>query len=203
MQLCHTPAALSAMFDEPNLIASAGLVPAVALADRISLRDLVDEWLTVPGSTGCAGAKVMSLVAGMLAGADSIDDMDLLRHGGMGKVFDDVRAPSTLGSFLRNFTFGHVRQLDAVASRAVIGLAEAVPGLLASGDGLVMLDIDDTVKAVFGAGKQGAQHGYTHGQGPERPARHGQHRAQLPGDRGCAAAPGCGLLGARGGSPGP
>ena len=60
MQLCHTPAALSAVFDEPNLIASAGLVPGVALADRIGLRDLADEWLTVPGSTGCAGAKVMS-----------------------------------------------------------------------------------------------------------------------------------------------
>ena len=161
MQLCHTPAALSAAFDEPNLIASAGLVPGVALADRIGLRDLADEWLTVPGSTGCAGAKVMSLVVGMLAGADSIDDMDLLRHGGMDKVFTEVRAPSTLGSFLRSFTFGHVRQLDAVASRAVIGLAEVVPGLLAGGDGLVMLDIDDTVKPVFGAGKQGAQHGYT------------------------------------------
>jgi hypothetical protein len=161
MQLCHTPAALSAAFDEPNLIASAGLVPAVALADRIGLQALADEWVTVPGSSGCAGAKVMSLVAGMLAGADSIEDMDLLRHGGMGKVFSEVRAPSTLGSFLRSFTFGHVRQLDAVASRAVIGLAQAVPGLLAGGDELVMLDIDDTVKAVFGAGKQGAQHGYT------------------------------------------
>src|SRR6188472_164098 len=90
MQLCHTPAALSAAFDEPNLIASAGLVPAVALAARIGFRDLADQWLTVPGSTGCAGAKVMSLVVGMLAGADSIDDMDLLRHGGMDKVFTDV-----------------------------------------------------------------------------------------------------------------
>ena len=83
MQLCHTPAALSAVFDEPNLIACAGLVPAVALADRIGLRDLGDEGLTVPGSRGTAGVKVMSLVAGMLAGADSIDDLDLLRHGAM------------------------------------------------------------------------------------------------------------------------
>ena len=71
MQFCHTPAALSAVFDEPNLIACAGLVPSVALADRIGLRDLADEWLTVPGSRGTAGVKVMSLVAGMLAGADS------------------------------------------------------------------------------------------------------------------------------------
>ena len=165
MQLCHTPAALSAVFDEPNLIACAGLVPAVALADRIGLRDLADEWLTVPGCRGTAGAKVMSLVAGMLAGADSIDDMDLLRHGGMAKVFTGMRAPSTLGTFLRGFTFGHVRQFDAVASRALIGLAETVPGLLAGSDGVVLLDVDDTVKPVFGATKQGAQHGYTHVKG--------------------------------------
>jgi hypothetical protein len=165
MQLCHTPAALSAVFDEPNLIACAGLVPAVALADRIGLRDLADEWLTVPGSRGTAGVKVMSLVAGMLAGADSIDDMDLLRHGGMDKVFTGMRAPSTLGTFLRGFTFGHVRQLDAVAARALIGLAEVVPGILAGSEGVVMLDIDDTVKPVFGAAKQGAQHGYTHVKG--------------------------------------
>ena len=165
MQLCHTPAALSAVFDEPNLIACAGLVPAVALADRIGLRDLADEWLTVPGSRGTAGVKVMSLVAGMLAGADSIDDMDLLRHGGMDKVFDGMRAPSTLGTFLRGFTFGHVRQLDAVAARALIGLADVVPGIVAGSDGTVMLDVDDTVKPVFGAAKQGAEHGYTRVKG--------------------------------------
>jgi Transposase DDE domain group 1 len=165
MQLCHTPAALSAVFDEPNLIACAGLVPAVALADRIGLRDLAEEWLTVPGSGGTAGAKVMSLVAGMLAGADSIDDLDLLRHGGMDKVFTGMRAPSTLGVFLRGFTFGHVRQLDAVASRALIGLADVVPGIVAGADGTVMLDVDDTVKPVFGAAKQGAQHGYTRVKG--------------------------------------
>ena len=165
MQLCHTPVALAAVFDEPNLIACAGLVPAVALADRIGVRDLADEWLTVPGSRGTAGAKVMSLVAGMMAGADSIDDLDLLRHGGMDRVFDEVRAPSTLGTFLRGFTFGHVRQLDAVASRALIGLAEVVPGILAGSDATVMLDVDDTVKPVFGAAKQGAQHGYTHIKG--------------------------------------
>jgi hypothetical protein len=118
MQLCHTPAALSAAFDERNLIACAGLVPAVALADGIGLRDLADEWLTVPGARGTAGAKVMSLVAGMLAGADSIDDLDLLRHGGMDKVFGDVRAPSTLGTFLPGFTCGPA-EVEASSSPAV------------------------------------------------------------------------------------
>ena len=97
----------------------------------------------------------------MLAGADSIDDLDVLRHGGMAHLFGGVRAPSTVGSFLRAFTFGHVRQLDAVAARRLVGLASEVPGLLAGADGPVFLDIDDTVKPVFGASKQGAQHGYT------------------------------------------
>ena len=119
MRLSHTVGRMSALFDEPNLIGSAGLVPAVALADRIGLAELVDRVLTVPGAKGCAGVKVTSVLAGMLAGADSIDDLDVLRHGAMGKLFGGVRAPSTLGTFLRSFRFGHVLQLDAVASRAV------------------------------------------------------------------------------------
>ena len=89
---------MSATFDEPNLVGSAGLVPAVGLADRVGLVELADTMLTVPGAKGCAGAKVACVLAGMLAGADSIDDLDLLRHGAMGKLFTGVRAPSTLGS---------------------------------------------------------------------------------------------------------
>jgi len=161
MQLSHSHAALSAVFDEPNLVGSAGLVPALALAEQAGLSRLAEEWLTVPGAAGTAGAKVATLVGGMLAGADSIDDLDVLRHGGMGHLFGGVRAPSTVGVFLRAFTFGHVRQLDAVAARLLVGLVEQVPGLLAGSDGPVFLDVDDTVKAVYGAGKQGAQHGYT------------------------------------------
>jgi hypothetical protein len=156
---------LSVAFDEPNLVASAGLVPAMAVAERAGLSRLADEWLTVPGSTGTAGAKLATLVGGMLAGADSIDDLDVLRYGGMGHLFGGVRAPSTIGVFLRAFTFGHVRQLDAVAARLLVGLAREVPGLLAGSEGQVFLDVDDTVKAVYGASKQGAQHGYTHVKG--------------------------------------
>ncbi len=116
------------MFDEPNLLAVAGLVPVVALADRAGLQALADQLLTVPTDKGSnAGVKVTSLVAGMVAGADSIDDMAILRHGGMRRVFDACYAPSTLGSFLRTFRFGHVRQLDAVASRTLIGLGQLVP----------------------------------------------------------------------------
>ena len=110
-----------------------------------------------------AGLKVTSLVAGMVAGADSIDDMALLRHGGMGRLFARAYAPSTLGSFLRAFTFGHVRQLDAVASRFLTRLAAQTP-LIAGPDangGRVMVDIDDTIIEVHGYAKQGSGYGYS------------------------------------------
>jgi hypothetical protein len=118
MQLSHTDPVAGAVFDDPNLVLAAGLVPLVGLAGVGRLHALADEHLSVPGDKGAnAGAKVTSLVAGMVAGADSIDDMALLRHGAMGKVFDHPYAPSTRGSFLRSFSFGHVRQLDAVATQ--------------------------------------------------------------------------------------
>jgi hypothetical protein len=111
------------VFDDPNLVSAAGLVPLVRLAQSAGLTTVAQERLTVPTDKGAnAGLKVMSLVAGMAAGADSFDDMALLRHGAMGRLFDRAYAPSTLGSFLRAFTFGHVRQLDAVASRFLAGL---------------------------------------------------------------------------------
>ena len=119
MQLSHTRPVASALFDDPNLVSCAGLVPIAALAQKCGLKSLTDEHLTVPTDKGSnAGAKVNALVAGMVAGADSIDDMRLLRHGAMDTLFDRPYAPSTLGSFLREFTFGHVRQLDAVACRS-------------------------------------------------------------------------------------
>ena len=100
MKLSHTLTRTSAAFDDPNLVSSAGLVPVLALADRAGLRHLADEHLSVPTDKGAnAGLKVASLVAGMVAGADSIDDMAVLRHGGMGRLFACAYAPSTLGSF--------------------------------------------------------------------------------------------------------
>ena len=140
---------------------------------RAGLRDLADEHLTVPTDKGAnAGLKVASLVGGMVAGADSIDDMALLRHGGMGRVFARAYAPSTLGSFLRAFTFGHVRQLDAVASRFLIAVA-GLTRLLGAGPvdaagtgrrrgaGYALLDVDDTIIEVHGHAKQGAGFGYS------------------------------------------
>ena len=139
----------------------AGLVPTVALACRAGLQHLAGEYLTVPGGAGvAAGAKVTALVAGMVAGADSITDMDLLRHGGMNRLFGGVRAPSTLGTFLRAFTFGHVRQLDAVAARFTAGLARHAP-IISGEAAMSYLDIDDTLRATFGYSKQGVGYGYS------------------------------------------
>jgi hypothetical protein len=161
MRLSHTRAAAAAVFDEPNLVSAAGLVPVLALAERCGLAQLADRYLSVPTDKGAhAGAKVASLVAGMIAGADSIDDMALLRHGAMGKLFVRPYAPSTLGSFLRCVQFGHVRQLDAVAARVLAGAAALTP-LLAGIDGPVLVDIDDTIVQVHGYTKQGAGFGYT------------------------------------------
>ena len=165
MKLSHSRAATQAVFDDPNLVSSAGLVPVLALADSVGLRALADEHLSVPSDKGAnTGLKVASLVAGMVAGADSIDDMAVLRHGGMGRVFEKAYAPSTLGSFLRSFTFGHVRQLDALASRFLTGLAARAPLMGVAGDdgdSLALVDIDDTIIEVHGYGKQGSGYGYS------------------------------------------
>lgn len=161
MQLSHNRPVRSAVFDDPNLVSSAGLVPMLALARSAGLRRLADQHLSVPTDKGAnAGSKVASLVAGMVAGADSIDDMAVLRHGAMGKVFTGAYAPSTLGSFLRAFAFGHVRQLDAVAARFLGGLAAATP-LVSGVDECALVDVDDTIIEVHGYAKQGSGYGYS------------------------------------------
>src|SRR5665213_1168083 len=161
MRLSHMVPVVAASFDEPNLVSCAGLVPVMGLAARAGLADLGDRYLSVPTDKGAnAGGKVAALVAGMVAGADSIDDMALLRHGGMARLFDRPYAPSTLGSFVRSFSFGHVRQLDAVASRFLSGLVAGTP-LLDDAGGPVLVDVDDTIVEVHGYAKQGAGFGYS------------------------------------------
>jgi hypothetical protein len=155
----------SAQFDDASLVSCAGLVPALAMAGGAGLAELADGHLTVAGGAGvAAGAKVSTLVAGMVAGADSIADMDLLRHGGMARLFAGVRAPSTLGTFLRAFRFGHVRQLDAVAARFLAALAARSP-IIAANPAVTYLDVDDTVRATYGYAKQGVGYGYTRVKG--------------------------------------
>jgi hypothetical protein len=161
VQLSHAAPVRSALFDDRNLVSCAGLVPVMALADRAELTALAGAHLSVPGAAGvAAGAKVSTLVAGMVAGADSVSDMDVLRHGAMPRLFGGVRAPSTLGTFLRAFRFGHVRQLDAVAARVLAGLARHAP-IITAGEPVTYLDIDDTIRATFGYAKQGAGYGYS------------------------------------------
>jgi hypothetical protein len=157
----HARSAVSAAFDDPNLVSCAGLVPVVELAASCGLAGLVGATLTLRDAGGVnAHLKVPALVAGMVAGADCIDDMDLLRHGAMSRLFGGVRAPSTLGTFLRSFSFGHVRQLDAVAATLLQRLAERTP-LLPAGDVVAFIDIDDTIRATYGYTKQGAGYGYS------------------------------------------
>lgn len=129
----------------------------MALAEACGLSGMVDERLSVDSPN--AHLKVPALVAGMVAGADSIEDMDLLRHGGMDRLFDGIRAPSTLGTFLRSFTFGHVRQLDAVAARMLAELSGRTP-LLPAADQIAYVDVDDTMRDTYGYTKQGSGYGY-------------------------------------------
>jgi hypothetical protein len=154
-----------ASFDDPNLVSRAGLVPVMALAERAGLAGVVRRAVSVGGPCGVnAHLKVGCLVAGMAAGADSIDDMDMLRHGAMGEVFGGIRAPSTLGSFLRSFTWGNVLQVGKVNRLVLAELARRAP-LLPGKDVLAFIDIDSQQKRVYGHHKQGAAFGYTKIQG--------------------------------------
>jgi hypothetical protein len=167
MQLSHAAAAVDVVFDDPNLIADAGLVPVLALANQIGLPELVAEHVAITGAANSAGAnpaaKVMSLLAGMVAGADSIEDIDRLRHVGNSVVFGGIRAPSTLGTFLRAFTHGHVQQLNAVLRQSLIALAQRTP-LLPGADQVVFVDVDSTHRQVYGYAKQGAAVGRLKGK---------------------------------------
>jgi hypothetical protein len=154
--------AVRVRFDEPRLVSDAGLLLIATLADRLGVEELVNEsvWLGygVPGAA-LPGRKVMSLVHGMLAGADSIDDMNVLRAGSTGLILGHrVMAPSTLGTFLRAFSFGHVRQLDLVLDRSLARAWQAGAG---PGDGPLVIDIDSFIGEVHSDQKQGASYGYT------------------------------------------
>jgi hypothetical protein len=165
MRLSHDPLKTSARFDDPNLVSRAGLVPVMGLAERAGLFALAREHVTVAGPCAAnAGAKIGCLVAGMAAGADSIDDMDVLRHGAMSELFAGIRAPSTLGSFLRSFTWGNVLQLGKV-SRELLAELACRADLLPGADQLAFADVDSTQRRVYGHAKQGAAFGHTKIQG--------------------------------------
>ncbi len=165
MRLLHGLAKIHASFDDPNLVSRAGLVPVMALAQRAGLADLAGEHMRIARRCGVnADLKVSCLVAGMVAGADSIDDLDVLRHGAIPALFGGIRAPSTLGSFLRSFTWGNVLQLGKVNREMLAELACRAP-LLPGKDTLAFIDIDSMQKRVYGHAKQGAAFGHTKIQG--------------------------------------
>jgi hypothetical protein len=153
------------VFDDPNLVSHGGLVPVMALAERAGLPELLAEHVRPGGECGVnAHLKIGCLVAGMTAGADSIDDMGLLRHGAMNVLFGGVRAPSTLGSHLRCYTWGNVLQIEKAGRELLARLSRQAP-LLPGADVLAFIDIDSTQKRVYGHKKQGARFGHTKIQG--------------------------------------
>ena len=171
MRLSHSPAGMPVVFDDQSLIADTGVIPIIGLAQQAGLPAAVADRVHIPGDKGAnPGGKVMALVAGMLTGADSFDDLDRLRAGGMKHVAADVYAPSTLRQFVNRFTFGHVRALQAACDQTLRRLAARVclfPTRATTDptDRMVFVDIDDSVVQVYSARKQGAGIGYTNVRG--------------------------------------
>ncbi len=166
MQVSHNFAPSSAVFDDQNLVSCAGLIPVMTLAEQTGLVRLLDEKVRITASRIKSGAanpapKLATLIAGMSAGADCIDDIDVLRSGGMKTLFDGVYAPSTVGTLLREFTFGHARQLESVLRDHLVALCERVDLLPDTAEQPVFIDIDSLLRPVYGHAKQGASYGHT------------------------------------------
>jgi hypothetical protein len=161
MGSCHTLDQLDSCFDDTHAVANAGLLLAATLAERLGIEQAADALIDLGERAGAyrPGRKLLTLVHAMLAGGDCIDDADLLRCGATSQVLGHrVMAPSTLGTFLRAFTFGHVRQLDRLTEQVLTRAWAAGAG---PGDGPMTMDLDSTVCEVHGHAKQGAAYGYT------------------------------------------
>ncbi len=165
VQVSHRFTASSAVFDDEHLVSCAGLVPVMTLAAQTGLSELVAEkvWIAEPrirSGSANPSPKLTTVIAGMCAGADSIDDLDIVRSGGMKTLFDAVYAPSTIGTLLREFTFGHARQLESVLRVHLAGLCRRVD-LLSGADRRAFIDVDSLLRPVYGQAKQGASYGHT------------------------------------------
>ena len=156
------PDRIDVAFDDHRLVANAGLILPVTLAHHLGLGELVDNNVDLGDAPGRANAgdKFLTLVASALAGGDCIDNADALRAGGTEQVLGcAVKAPSTLGTFLRSFRWGHVRQLDRVSREL---LARAWAAGAGPGDAPFTIDLDSTICETYGLAKEGARHhGYT------------------------------------------
>jgi len=154
------------MFDDGNLVSFAGLVPVMALAEDAGLSELIAERVAINPATRVRSAgvnpagKLTSIIAGMAAGADSIDDLDVIRSGGMPRLFGQVYACSTMGQFLREFTHGHCAQLSSVLRAHLVALVRRT-GCLPGIEARCFLDIDSLLRPVYGYQKQGASYGHT------------------------------------------
>jgi hypothetical protein len=165
VQVSHRFSAQSAVFDDDNLVSCAGLVPVMSLAAQTGLPQLLAAKVRIAEPKIKSGSanpapKLVTLLAGMCAGADSIDDLDVVRSAGMKTVFDRVYAPSTIGTLLREFSFGHARQLESVLRHhlsALCGRCDLLPGA----DVRAFIDIDSLLRPVYGHAKQGASYGHT------------------------------------------
>jgi hypothetical protein len=161
MPSSHSPAGLGVAFDDDHAVANAGLLLPATLADRLGIEAVIDELVNLGDRPGHhrPGRKVLTLIHALVAGGDCIDDADVLRTGSTAAVLGHrVMAPSTLGTFLRAFTFGHIRQLDRVAE-TIMARAWAAGG--GPGPQPMTIDVDSTVCEVHGHHKGGAAYGYT------------------------------------------
>jgi hypothetical protein len=162
----HSLDRIAVTFDDDSLVADAGLLLPATLAQHLGLKGLFDAGVDLGAATGRAnvGHKAMTIVHSLLAGGDCIDDADALRAGGTEEVLGhELRAPSTLGTFLRSFTFGHARQLDAVSREL---LARAWAAGAGPGEAPLTLDVDSTICETYGLHKQGgSRFTYTHVRG--------------------------------------
>ena len=164
MRSSHSPDQITVAFDDDHAVADAGLILAASLAEGLLLRELFDTHVDLGEAAGAAnvGVKAMTLVHSALAGGEWIDDADRLRAGATGQVLGHcVAAPSTLGTFLRSFTWGSARQLDQVAGQALARAWQAGAG---PGPWPVTIDIDSTHCQTYGLHKQGATGVDRHGE---------------------------------------
>lgn len=158
MKVSHRFTSGSARFDEDNLVSCAGLVAVLGLAEQTRLPEILEAKVSITAPRIKSGSanptpKLLCVIAGMCAGADSIDDLELPRRGGMPSLFTGVYAPSTLGVLLREFTFGHARQLESVLREHLVALAGRRELLTGIGQ-QAFIDIDSLLRPVYGHAKR-------------------------------------------------
>ena len=157
----HNPTRFEVIFDDDHAVANAGLGLVAMCCEALGIEDTANEFVDLGGRPGASrpGRKILTLLASMTVGGDCIDDVDVLRCGSTDQVLGHrVMAPSTCGTFLRSFTFGHVRQLDRLFATI---LSRAWTAGAGPGDEAMTIDLDSTICEVHGSQKQGAAYGYT------------------------------------------